>query len=109
MKFKERIFIGYSCFKLGRTGDEGDDRQLSEEMVGRVGKQRMPADVVRRHIIINKVGPKGIHPKCLHTNKEVLIELGKLSHFFCKIITVGCSSELPVHKHMHQEEQTEDI
>lgn len=56
----------------------------------------VPADVVRRHLIINKVCPKGAHLKCQHTNKEVLIELGKLSHFFCEISTVGCFSETPV-------------
>lgn len=65
-------------------------------MVDRVGKQRVPADVVRRHLIINKVCPKGAHLKCQHTNKEVLLELGKLSHFFCEISTVGCFSEVPV-------------
>lgn len=63
----------------------------------RVGKQRVPADVVSRHLIINKVGLKGAHPKCQHTNKEVLILLGKLSHFFCETSTVRCFSEVPVH------------
>lgn len=42
--------------------DEDDDPPSSEEMMSRVGKQRVPVDVVRRNLIINKVGPKGPTP-----------------------------------------------
>lgn len=77
--------------------DEDDNAQSSKEMVDRVGKQMVPATVARRHLIINKTSAKGAHPKCRQTNKELLIELGKLSHFFWKISTLGCFSEVPIH------------
>lgn len=62
-------------------GDEDDNPQSSEEMVDRVGKQMVPANVVRRHLTINKISAKGTHPKCQQTNKQLLMELGKLSLF----------------------------
>lgn len=63
----------------------------------RVGKEMVPANVVRRHLRVNKTSAKGAHPKCQETNKELLIELGKLSQYFCKISILGCFSEVPIH------------
>lgn len=49
-------------------GDEDGNPQSSEEMVDRVGKQMVPANVARRHLIINKPVQSGTLPKCQQTN-----------------------------------------
>lgn len=62
---------GEESFKLGMTGDGEDDPQSSEKVVDWLGKQRVQRDVERRDLKMNKTGHKGVHPKCIHTNKEV--------------------------------------
>lgn len=49
-------------------GDEDGNPQSSEEMVDRVGKQMVPANVARRHLIINKTCAKG-DPSQVSTDK----------------------------------------
>lgn len=49
-------------------GDEDGNPQSSEEMVDRVGKQMVPVNVARRHLIINKTCAKG-DPSQVSTDK----------------------------------------
>ena len=76
--------------------DEGDGNpQSREEVVNQVCKQREQGDVGMKCLII-KTGKKGSHPKCMHTNEEVLREQykGKLSLFSWEISMSGCFSEV---------------